>query len=112
MWRDDLNQHLHDLAVKIDAPYDAIAPRVRQLLESSVTGELGDRLNACFFLEPYEVFPQDVLLGAPTMQEYEDFVKDVAAELGKPERYRPLAERQQTNTTQLTLEQLLESLGE
>lgn len=112
MWHDDLNSHLHELAVKIDAPFDLIAPRVRQLLEASVEGELEDRLNACFWLEPYEVFPQDVLLGAPTMQEYEDFVKDVAVELGKPERYKPLEERQQTNVTQLTLEQLLESLGE
>jgi hypothetical protein len=113
-WHEDLKVHLREIAIKADTTFDEIAPRVAELLvvATDQNSSVGKRLDACFFLEPYEVFPQGFLPNAPSMEEYEDFVKAVAVELGVPQRYRPLKERMAINSRQLTLEQLLESIGE
>ena len=113
-WYEDLNAHLREFAIKIDTPFDVIAPRVGALLNAATDSRSSEeqRLEACFFLEPYEVFPQDLFPNAPSVDRYEEYVKAVALELGRPERYRPLKERLKSNEGHLTLEQLLESIGE
>jgi hypothetical protein len=103
-------EQLRQLAVKIEMPVDKLRDRISELLRTACddSNDLGERCDACFWLEPYEVFPQGEVYGAPTEAEYEAFVKAVAVELGKPERYKPLAERRKFASDQhLTLEQAL-----
>lgn len=79
---------LREIAVASDCPVDRIRDRILELLQAATAPALDDtgdcnRLQACFCLEPYGVFPAGQLPTAPSESEYADYRADVLGEVQK-----------------------------
>ena len=79
---------IREIAVRSDRPAEAIRARILDLLQAATTpavDEAGDcdRLQACFCLEPYGVFPAGALVDAPTESEYSEYRAAVVGEVQK-----------------------------
>lgn len=81
----DLSQstlkRVHDIAVQYDTPADQILTRINDLLDVAceIGAPLEQRLEACFWLQAYDVYPSGVVVGAPSAEEYANYVAQVSA---------------------------------
>jgi hypothetical protein len=79
---------LHEIAVASDRTVERVRERILELLTAAtapaddVAGEC-DRLQACFGLEPYGVFPAGSLVDAPTESEYAEYRAEIVGEVQK-----------------------------
>lgn len=81
----DLSQRtlnrVHEIAVQYDTPADQILTRINDLLDSAceIGAPLEQRLESCFWLQSYDVYPAGIVIGAPSAEEYANYVSQVSA---------------------------------